>query len=100
MALGDGIRRNIAHVSKAERDRFVAVILKLDKNRFFPDGFDLYGTLSDDRIPACQVQVVRFSRSMFGHDSRPRPARPFGFFGGVDSHRRAQANASSPPLEL
>src|SRR5262245_51303371 len=35
MALGDGIRRNIASVSQQERDRFVAAIIALN-SRFFP----------------------------------------------------------------
>src|SRR5437868_119686 len=47
MALGDDIRRNIAHVSQAERDRFVAAILKLDKNRFFPDGVSYWDKQED-----------------------------------------------------
>jgi hypothetical protein len=38
MAPGDGIRRNIAHVSPAERDRFLAAVLQLDTNKFYPDG--------------------------------------------------------------
>src|SRR5215471_2875213 len=37
--LGDGIRRNIATVSKEERDRFVAAILKLnDGSMTYSDG--------------------------------------------------------------
>lgn len=38
MPLGDGIRRNIAHVSQVERDRFIAAIRQLDAAKFFPDG--------------------------------------------------------------
>src|SRR6266849_4982576 len=37
MALGDGIRRNIAYVSREERDRFIAALLELDTTRLFPD---------------------------------------------------------------
>lgn len=37
MALGDGIRRNIGHVSKTERDRFRDAIVQLH-NRYYPDG--------------------------------------------------------------
>ncbi len=37
MALGDGIRRNIAHVSNAERVRFRNAIVQLN-SRFYPDG--------------------------------------------------------------
>lgn len=36
MALGDGIRRDIAAVSQLERDRFRDAILALNKTRFFP----------------------------------------------------------------
>jgi Mg-chelatase subunit ChlD len=38
MALGDGIRRNIAFVSDIERDRFMQAILKMDTVKMFPDG--------------------------------------------------------------
>jgi hypothetical protein len=38
MALGDGIRRDIALVSEAERNRFIDAIVKLDTTKFFPDG--------------------------------------------------------------
>ena len=37
MALGDGIRRNIAHVSHAERVRFRNAIVQLN-SRYYPDG--------------------------------------------------------------
>ncbi|MFK7786445.1 MAG: tyrosinase family protein [Crocinitomicaceae bacterium] len=37
MALGDGIRRNIAHVSAAERDRFINAVVQLN-SRYYPDG--------------------------------------------------------------
>lgn len=47
MALGDGIRRNIAHVSQVERDRFMAAILKLDRERFFPDGVSYFDKQED-----------------------------------------------------
>jgi hypothetical protein len=38
VALGDGVRRNIAHVSQAERDHFLAAILQLDTTKLYPDG--------------------------------------------------------------
>jgi hypothetical protein len=38
MALGDGVRRNIALVSDAERNRFIDAIVKLDTTKAFPDG--------------------------------------------------------------
>ena len=37
MALGDGIRRNIAHVTEEERDRFRDAVVQLN-NRYYPDG--------------------------------------------------------------
>jgi len=37
MALGDGIRRNIAHVSDEERDRFIHAVVQLN-SRYYPDG--------------------------------------------------------------
>ena len=37
MALGDGIRRNIAHVSAAERNRFRDAIVQLNSS-YYPDG--------------------------------------------------------------
>ena len=36
MALGDGIRRNIATVSQQERDRFRDAIIALNNNKRFP----------------------------------------------------------------
>ncbi|HTD57966.1 MAG TPA: tyrosinase family protein [Solirubrobacteraceae bacterium] len=47
MALGDGIRRNIATVSEEERKRFVTAILKLDHERFFPDGTSCFDKQED-----------------------------------------------------
>lgn len=38
MALGDGVRRNIAKVSKAERDRLRDAFIALDTTQFYPDG--------------------------------------------------------------
>lgn len=38
MAIGDGIRRDIAKVSALERDRFINAIVKIDTTKFFPDG--------------------------------------------------------------
>ena len=37
MALGDGIRRNVAHVSEEERNRLRDAIVELN-NRLYPDG--------------------------------------------------------------
>jgi len=47
VALGDGIRRNIAHVSQEERDRFVQAVLKLDRERHFPDGVSYFDKQED-----------------------------------------------------
>ena len=38
MALGDGIRRDVATISQAERDLLLDAFLKLDSARFYPDG--------------------------------------------------------------
>jgi hypothetical protein len=42
MALGDGIRRNLAFVSAEERNRFINAIIKLDTTKFFPDGLSYW----------------------------------------------------------
>ena len=42
MVLGDGIRRNIAMVDKEERDRFITAILKLKRERHFPDKYSYW----------------------------------------------------------
>ncbi len=47
MALGDGIRRDIAKVSQVERDRFIAAIVKLDTTKFFPDGVSYWDKQED-----------------------------------------------------
>ena len=38
MALGDGVLRNIVHVSQEERRRLVQAFIALDTARFYPDG--------------------------------------------------------------
>jgi len=38
MALGDGIRRNVAKVSEEERDRLLAAFVALDSIKVYPDG--------------------------------------------------------------
>jgi hypothetical protein len=47
VAIGDGIRRNIAHVSPEERARLVSAILKLDQERHFPDGVSYFDKQED-----------------------------------------------------
>jgi hypothetical protein len=47
MALGDGIRRNIAMVSDAERTRFINAILQLDTAKFYPDGVSYWDKQED-----------------------------------------------------
>lgn len=42
MALGDGIRRNIATITQAERDRFRDTVLALDSKKFYPDGVSFW----------------------------------------------------------
>jgi hypothetical protein len=47
MAIGDGIRRDIAKVSQAERDRFIAAILQLDTAKFYGDGVSYWDKQED-----------------------------------------------------
>jgi len=47
MALGDGIRRDIAKVSDEERNRFIRAIVKLDTTKFFPDGVSYWDKQED-----------------------------------------------------
>ncbi|HEV8332966.1 MAG TPA: tyrosinase family protein [Steroidobacteraceae bacterium] len=47
MALGDGIRRNMATISQAERDRFINAILKMDTSKFFADGVSYWDKQED-----------------------------------------------------
>jgi Common central domain of tyrosinase/von Willebrand factor type A domain len=47
MPLGDGIRRNIALVSDAERTKFINAILQMDTSRFFADGVSYWDKQED-----------------------------------------------------
>ena len=47
MAIGDGIRRDIAKVSQVERDRFIAAILQLDTAKFSGDGVSYWDKQED-----------------------------------------------------
>jgi len=47
MALGDGIRRNLAKVSATERTRFINAILTMDTSKFFPDGVTYWDKQED-----------------------------------------------------
>ena len=47
MALGDGIRRDIAKISDAERARFIDAIVKLDTAKSFPDGVSYWDKQED-----------------------------------------------------
>jgi hypothetical protein len=47
MALGDGIRRNVALVSQAERDLLLDAFLKLDTTKFYPDGVSYWDKQED-----------------------------------------------------
>jgi len=42
MALGDGVRRNIAHVSPAERNRLRDAFIALDTTELYPDGMTVW----------------------------------------------------------
>lgn len=54
MALGDGIRRNIAHVTPAERDLFRDAILQLDLTPLYPTGPTMWA-IQDDIHEATHV---------------------------------------------
>jgi hypothetical protein len=47
MALGDGIRRDVATVSQAERDLLLDAFLKLDSTKSFPDGVSYWDKQED-----------------------------------------------------
>jgi hypothetical protein len=47
MALGDGIRRNVALVPQAERDLLLDAFLKLDMTKFYPDGVSSWDKQED-----------------------------------------------------
>src|SRR5437588_6461408 len=47
MAIGDGIRRDIAKVTPEERNRFIDAIVKLDTTKFFPDGVSFWDKQED-----------------------------------------------------
>jgi hypothetical protein len=47
MALGDGIRRNIALVSDAERTKFINAILQMDTAKFFADSVSYWDKQED-----------------------------------------------------
>src|SRR5262245_65631187 len=47
MAIGDGIRRNVAKISQGERDRFIYAILALDTTKLYPDGVTYWDKQED-----------------------------------------------------
>jgi hypothetical protein len=47
MALGDGIRRNVAKISQQERDRLCDAFLALDTSRFYPDNVSIWDKQED-----------------------------------------------------
>jgi hypothetical protein len=47
MALGDGIRRDVATISQAERDLLLDAFLKLDTAKFYPDGVSFWDKQED-----------------------------------------------------
>ncbi len=47
MALGDGIRRDVAKVPQAERDLLLDAFLKLDTTKFYPDGVSFWDKQED-----------------------------------------------------
>src|SRR5262249_50502130 len=47
MALGDGIRRNVATISDEEKNRLVNAFLQLDTNQLYPDGVAFWDKQED-----------------------------------------------------
>jgi hypothetical protein len=47
MAIGDGIRRNVATISQAEKYRFMQAILALDAIKFYGDGVSYWDKQED-----------------------------------------------------
>src|SRR6266568_9070222 len=47
VALGDGIRRNVAKISQQERDRLRDAFLALDTSKFYPDGVSIWDKQED-----------------------------------------------------
>src|ERR1700694_725027 len=47
MAIGDGIRRNVAHISAEERYRLIYAFLALDKIKIYPDGVTYWDKQED-----------------------------------------------------
>jgi hypothetical protein len=47
MALGDGIRRNVAKVSPEERNRLRDAFIQLDTSKFYPDGVSFWDKQED-----------------------------------------------------
>ena len=47
MAIGDGIRRNVAKISATERYRLMYAFLALDTAKFYPDGVSYWDKQED-----------------------------------------------------
>ncbi|MDX6227178.1 MAG: hypothetical protein QOI76_568 [Frankiales bacterium] len=47
MAIGDGIRRDVALISQAERDRLLQAFLALDTSKIYPDGVTFWDKQED-----------------------------------------------------
>jgi tyrosinase len=47
MAIGDGIRRNVAKISSTERYRLMYAFLALDTTKFYPDGVSYWDKQED-----------------------------------------------------
>src|SRR5262245_55415746 len=47
MAIGDGIRRNVARISQEERYRLIYAFLALDTNKQYPDGVTFWDKQED-----------------------------------------------------
>lgn len=75
MALGDGIRRNIALVSDAERTRFMNAIVQMDTSKFFADGVSYWDKQEDIHKNGHQsglavhggIEFLGWHRSLINH---------------------------------
>ena len=65
MALGDGIRRNFAKITQAERNRFVAAVKNMHDTLQFSDGHSFFHKLEEAHE--------------FGHRSATNPHDPAVF---------------------
>jgi hypothetical protein len=67
MAIGDGIRRNVAHISQAERNRLIYALLALDTSKVYPDGVTYWDKQEEIHKNAHAAGQDVHSGPAFGH---------------------------------